>query len=289
MSGAETPGLLGSYLKAVTGALPLPLPGGRSDELGDVERTVEDVEIDREHLAKYDRVCGFRLGESLPPTYLHMIAFPLQLQIMTERSFPFGVLGLVHVGNRIEHPRPVTAAETLDLRVLPQNLRDHDKGRAIDLVAEARSDGELVWRGTSTYLRRGGGSNGDGGSGKKTPKKKKDQGPPTPKAIWTVPGDTGRRYAEVSGDRNPIHLHPLSAKAFGMPGAIAHGMWVKARCLAALEGTLPDRYTASVSFKAPMVLPARAAFSDWPEGAGRAFAVHDARKGKPHVTGAIAG
>ena len=288
MSG-ETPGLLGSYLKAVTGALPLPLPGGRSDELGDVERTAEGIEIDREHLAQYDRVCGFRLGDALPPTYIHVLAFPLALSLMTDRKFPFGVLGLVHIENVIEHLRPVTAAETLDLRVLPQDLRDHEKGRAVDLVAEARSDGELVWRGTSTYLRRGGGgSNGDGGSDKKKAKKK-DQGPPTPKAIWTVPGDTGRRYAEVSGDRNPIHLHPLSAKAFGMPGAIAHGMWVKARCLAALEGMLPDRYTASVSFKAPMVLPAKAAFSDWPEGAGRAFAVHDARKGKPHVTGSVKG
>jgi hypothetical protein len=52
---------------------------------------------------------------------------------------------------------------------------------------------------------------------------------------WRVPGDIGRRYARVSGDSNPIHLHPLTAKALGQPGAIAHAMWTKARCLAALE------------------------------------------------------
>jgi acyl dehydratase len=103
-----------------------------------------------------------------------------------------------------------------------------------------------------------------------------------------VPGDIGRRYADVSGDRNPIHLHPLSAKAFGMPGAIAHGMWVKARCLAALEGTLPQALDVGLQFKAPMVLPAKAAFASWPEGDGRAFAVHDAKSGKPHVTGRYA-
>jgi acyl dehydratase len=281
---SETPGLLGSYLKAVTGALPL--PGGRKEDLGDVERTVEGVGIDREHLAAYDRVCGFRLGDALPPTYIHVLAFPLALSIMTDRGFPFGVLGLVHIENVIEHLRPVRADEALDLRVFPADLRDHEKGRAVDLVAEARADGELVWRGTSTYLRRGGGG-GNGDGGEKTKKKEKRAEPPRPKAVWTVPGDIGRRYAEVSGDRNPIHLHPLAAKAFGMPGAIAHGMWVKARCLSALEGTLPERHEVRVSFKAPMVLPAKAAFADWPEGEGRAFAVHDARKGRPHVTGTV--
>jgi MaoC like domain len=279
---SETPGLLGSYVKAVTGAVPLPF-GGRSGSLDDIERTVEGLTVDREHLAQYDRVCGFRLGDDLPATYIHVLAFPMALSIMTDRSFPFGVLGLVHIENVIEHPRPVSAEEELDLRVFPENLRDHEKGRAVDLIAEARVDGELVWRGTSTYLRRGGGGgNGDGGG-----KKKKETPPPREKAIWSVPGDIGRRYADVSGDRNPIHLHSLSAKAFGMPGAIAHGMWVKARCLAALEGMLPDAYEVAVSFKAPMVLPAKAAFADWQKGKARAFSVHDARKGKPHVTGTV--
>jgi acyl dehydratase len=98
-----------------------------------------------------------------------------------------------------------------------------------------------------------------------------------------VPGDIGRRYARVSGDANPIHLHPLTAKALGQPAAIAHGMWTKARCLAALEGSLPEAYTVDVRFKLPLRLPARAAFSY----AGGAFAVHDARTGKPHLDGWI--
>ena len=52
--------------------------------------------------------------------------------------------------------------------------------------------------------------------------------------------DIGRRYGAVSGDRNPIHLYPLTARLFGFRRAIAHGMWTKARCLAALEGRLPE-------------------------------------------------
>jgi acyl dehydratase len=102
-----------------------------------------------------------------------------------------------------------------------------------------------------------------------------------------VPDDIGRRYASVSGDINPIHMHSLSAKLFGFPSAIAHGMWLKARCLAALEGELPDALTVEVAFKLPLLLPAKVAFADWPAGGGRDFAVHDARKGKPHLTGSL--
>ena len=66
---------------------------------------------------------------------------------------------------------------------------------------------------------------------------------PTGTVEWRLPGDLGRRYAAVSGDRNPIHLYPLTAKALGFPRQIAHGMWSLARCVAALENRLPDAVT----------------------------------------------
>ena len=39
------------------------------------------------------------------------------------------------------------------------------------------------------------------------------------------------RYADASGDHNPIHTSPLLARAFGFRGAIAHGMHTLARCV----------------------------------------------------------
>ena len=85
-------------------------------------------------------------------------------------------------------------------------------------------------------------------------------------AAWRLPGDLGRRYAAVSGDRNPIHMHALSAKAFGFPRAIAHGMWTKARCLAALEQRLPDAFSVEVEFRRPILLPGKVAFGSLEEG-----------------------
>ena len=261
----------------------VPFVGG-GDGLPDDEIVREGVEIDQERLSAYQKGCGFRVSDVLPATYPHMLAFPLSMDLMTRFDFPFGVIGLVHVENEIEQVRPLRAGEPLDIRVRTADLRDHERGRQFDVVAEAATGGETVWRSKSTYLSRGGGSGGSDSS----PRKKQDRSePPPPSAIWAVPGDQGRRYAAVSGDNNPIHLYPLTARLFGFPKPIAHGMWVKARCLAALDGHLPDAFTVGVRFKLPVLLPAKAGFATWPEGDGREFAVHDARSGKPHVSGTV--
>ena len=241
----------------------------RPDELPDRELT-RSVEIDRGHLAAYDRVCGFRLRDELPATYPHVLAFPLAMELLTG-PFPFSPLGLVHVANRIEVLRPLHAGERLDLRVWAADLRRHDRGTQFDVLAEARVDGSVVWRDVSAYLHRE--SRGGGG--------RDGAEPPVASAVWRVPGDIGRRYAAVSGDSNPIHLRGLAAKALGQPGAIAHGMWTKARCLAALEGSLPDAYAVEVRFKVPLRIPGRAAFS----ASGDRFEVWAGSK--PHLEGTI--
>ena len=76
-------------------------------------------------------------------------------------------------------------------------------------------------------------------------------------AQWRLPGDLGRRYAGVSGDRNPIHLHDVPAKLLGFPRTIAHGMWTKARCLAALENRLPEAFAVEARFRRPVRCPRR--------------------------------
>jgi acyl dehydratase len=104
---------------------------------------------------------------------------------------------------------------------------------------------------------------------------------------WRLGGDLGRRYGAVSGDRNPIHMHSLAAKPFGFPGAIAHGMWTKARCLAALEGRLPDAFEVAVGFRKPILLPARVEFASATDDDQIHFAVRDPEHGTPHLEGRV--
>jgi hypothetical protein len=272
----STPSLRGIFGKAALGALP---GFGRSGTaLPSTTYVRNGVRIDRERLAAYDRVCGFRVSDLLPATFPHILSFPLQAKLMTDPAFPFPMIGLVHVANRITQTRPLRAEETLVLRVHAEGLRPHERGTQFDMVSEALADGEVVWTDVSTYLRRGGsaGPSERGSSGTEPLGGE-------PAARWRLGGDTGRRYAEVSGDHNPIHLYPLTARLFGFNRAIAHGMWSKARCLAFFEGRLPDAYTVEVRFKRPILLPAKVALYQ----EGFRFALRHGSKDTPHLDGTI--
>jgi acyl dehydratase len=162
--------------------------------------------------------------------------------------------------------------------VRAQNLAAQPKGRTVDVVAEARVDGELAWEDVSTYLHR------EAGSGSEPRRTEPDPFAALPaRARWTVGGDAGRRYAAVSGDRNPIHMYDLTAKAFGFPRAIAHGLWTKARAVAEFDADPPDGFEVAVRFRAPILLPSTVTFGSR-EGQ---FTVRNAKSGAPHLDGTI--
>ena len=277
------------YGRAALGAIPgaglLPFVGSRGSELPDLQLQLDGAAVERDRLAEYSRVCGFTLRETLPATYPHVLAFPLQMRLMTDGGFPFPLLGLVHLDNEIAQHRPIDASELLDLAVRAEELRTHPKGRCFTLVAEARVAGELVWEERGTILHRGGGD--PEAAGEPRPQPLAEEAPTL--SEWRLDGGLGRRYAGVSGDRNPIHMHPLSAKALGFPRAIAHGMWTMARCLAQLEGRAPASFVARSRFIKPVLLPAVVAFAaeGHPPGESFRFAVRDARRSTPHLSGEL--
>lgn len=223
-----------------------------SATLPDTELVLAGHRVDRGHLMDYQRLCGFPVDDVLPHTYPHVLGFSLQAALMARSSFPLPLMGQVHVENTITVRRVLTADDVLDVAVHAERLRDHAKGRQVDLVTEVSVGGEPLWSGRSTYLARGRG-NPDA-----------DRGAPAPSlprgfaaAQWSLPGDLGRRYAAVSGDVNPIHLHPFTARAMGFPKAIAHGMWTSARVLGALGRSVNGPSTSHVWFRRPVLLPSR--------------------------------
>lgn len=259
-------------------------PGRSGSTLPDTRVVRRGVALDRDHVADYAEVCGFTLADALPVTYLHLLAFPLSVQIMAGRDFPFALAGLVHVRNRITHHRPVTADEVVDVEVHLADLRAHPKGRQFDVVAEVTVADDVVWSSRSTYLRRGGGE--DDAAEDEAGAAAVDVGALPTTSVWRVPADIGRQYGAVSGDRNPIHMSPVTARVFGFPRAIAHGMWTKARALAALEGRLPDAHRADVVFKLPVLLPATAEYATQADGDDWQFALRS-RSGRPHMAGVV--
>ena len=277
---AAPPRLPALYGRAAAGLLPGRRRAG--DQLPDRTLLLRGVRADPERLAGYARVCGFRLTDTLPGSYPQVLAFPLALAVMTGPEFPFPAAGVVHLANRIELHRPLPVGEPLELAVHAERLRPHDRGRQVDVVAVASVAGAEVWRAVSTYLHQTGTGSGRGGPRADSPE------PPAPVAIWRISAGTGRAYAAVSGDRNPIHTSTLAARAFGFRRRIAHGMWTKARCLAQLGPRLPAAYQVAVTFHAPVLLPTAVGFSvRGPAGRPREFAVHDLRSGRRHLSGTL--
>lgn len=284
-----TPGVGANYLKAFGAMLPgigrLPLFPGGGTGLPELVLEIPSVETDLDHLAAYCRVTGFTLRDTLPLTYLNVRAFAVHIALMTDPAMPFGPVGLVHLTNTITQHRPVTVRETLSLKVWATGLDPHPKGRTLTLHTEARAGRELVWSAQSTMLRRGPAGPGDAPKAAATPTAVVTP-EIAPSVTWKLPEDLGRRYATVSGDRNPIHLNAWTAKPFGFPRHIAHGLWTKARAVAALEGTLPDACTVHVQFRKPVLLPTTARFGSVVQDGTTFFAVQD-RKGSAHLEGTV--
>ncbi|WP_371527860.1 MaoC/PaaZ C-terminal domain-containing protein [Streptomyces sp. NBC_01283] len=259
------------------GAILSPFKRARSDAPLPTSRpTLSDVRPSAEHLAVYSRLCGFRTApHTLPLTYPHVLSFPLAMRLMTTRAFPLPLLGLVHTSIEITQHRAPTTADTLELSVHASRLAPHRRGTEATLVTEARVDGSIVWTSSSTYLAR------HRTATPTSPRAQPDSAPLPALAEWPIARDLGRRYGAVSGDRNPIHLYPLTARLLGFPRAIAHGMWTVARCLA--EYGTPESAYVQADFKAPVLLPGTVTYAaDGPD-----FQLRDARSGTTHITGTL--
>jgi acyl dehydratase len=80
-------------------------------------------------------------------------------------------------------------------------------------------------------------------------------------------------------------LFAATAKVFGFPRAIAHGLWHKARSLAELEQHLPAAgYELAVRFQQPLLLPGTATLlASAPAASGQLSL--QGRDGAVHMTG----
>ncbi|MCF4997262.1 acyl dehydratase [Pseudomonas syringae] len=209
------------------------------------------VEVDGKRLAAYRKVCGFVDDGLLPPTYPHVLAFALQMQLLTAKDFPFPLLGLIHLSNRIRVLRPMGGVTRAQVSVRVQNLQPHPKGATFDLLTTLDDQLGPLWEAESQMLCRGVKLDGEAVEQHWEPSQVLSE-----VAHWKAPADIGRQYAKVSGDYNPIHLSAASAKLFGFPTAIAHGLWNKARTIAALGEHLPKANVEIVAhFRKPVRLP----------------------------------
>ncbi|WP_440102249.1 MaoC family dehydratase [Glutamicibacter mishrai] len=228
-------------------------------------------------LNEFRRAVGAPMNAVLPSLYVHSLAFPLAMSLMLRDDFPLPLLGMIHLSNQVDVAQPLSEDEVFDIEVHSKNLSAHAKGATCDLVIRIVVDGQdrMVLR--STFLAKGVKLPGE----EPIRSERTVFDAPVRTAHWKLDAGTGRRWASVAGDYNPIHLSALSAKALGMPAAIAHGIYLAARALAGIEPA-QQSYSWTVEFKTPVVLPAAVDLAFEPTADGFLVNAWHARKGKPH-------
>lgn len=244
---------------------------------------------DAARLAQYRQVCDLPDTGTLPLLYLHAMAMPLHMAILSHKRFPLRLLGLVHWSNQLESLRPIANGEAVDMHCTLDGIQTTERGQSFAIHTTLSANGSVAWRETSTFLSPLARSK----SGKKPAPdgSEPDWGPPI--AQWAVAANAGRRFAGPSGDWNPIHVSALTARLFGYPRAIAHGMYSAARCLALLQKNLPADASLALDlrFKRPLLIPGRVALhtaqgADQDQGATR-FVLKVQPSGEPHIDGTL--
>jgi len=242
------------------------------------------VVLEPDQIAGYAAICGFDKEHGVPITYPQMLTFPLVMAFFCSADCPWPALGTVHLANTIEQWQKLNPGDALRVEVRTGGLFAHEKGQIFTLETKITRGDDIVWEATQTALRVGV-KNPAGPAFVSAPKA---DAPLSHQADFSAPGDIGRRYGRVSGDRNPIHLSALTARLFGFRRAIAHGMWTKARALAALmPHETVARASVAVEFKTPLFLPARVSLWSMHNAQGARFEVRNSKGDKPHLRGRL--
>ncbi|MFJ5860038.1 MaoC family dehydratase [Pseudarthrobacter sp. NPDC092439] len=291
----EMPSLSKLYVNAAAQAARRRLLGTHdSADLPGAGHEVRDVTVDVATLTAYQHLVGETASDVLPAGFIHALAFPVAMSVMNRDDFPLPLLGMIHLRNTVEQRSSVLFTDVLDIAASVSHLRGHRAGTQVDVVTEVRLAGtaEPCWRGVSTYLAKGVFLPGIDKPTVHVPRQ--DFSAPDPTAVWQLGVDTGRAYAAVSGDFNPIHLSSLSAKALGMRRSIAHGMYLASRALADVGPARGESFVWDVTFDAPVFLPGRVALEiNTAQGSTGSwersdFVAWNPRSGRRHFSGSVA-
>lgn len=234
-------------------------------------------------LARYRAVCGLPSNGVLPALYVHALAMPLHMAMLSHPRFPLRLLGMVHLANAVESLHPIADAATLEFRCALDGIHETERGQSFEITTTAHVDGAVAWRERSTFLSplpRASGS-------RRTASADDTSGWGPTLQEWSVPANAGRRFAGPSGDWNPIHISAITARMFGFPRAIGHGMFSAARCVAALQNLhpAPGPLRIDLRFKRPLLLPGQVALHAQADGAAHRFVLRVLPTGEPHIEG----
>ena len=217
-----------------------------------LSKTYDNIKIDLKNVKKYNEF--FNMNDSLPITYLYLLAFPSQLALMTSKTFPISVMGLVHLGNTLEYKNKIDVNKPLRLETSAL-IPTKEEGSLFPVLSVNFFQGTtLVATCSSNYIAK-----------RKRKGEKKSEETPVEEPVKLTPIHSEKltftksialKYARISGDFNPIHISSFLAKNFGFKSSIAHGWCSASRVLAIVEKQKNKKLNyINVSWKTPILLP----------------------------------
>lgn len=178
------------------------------------------------------------LKNKLHPAYLAMFALNFQAPLILHPKQPFAAMGLVHMSNAMHFSRLADCNETLHCRCRFGTVWEQKRGWVFAVITTFTDEHDhLVLTLESHYLFRTNKRLSASDLPEYTPAKiafEAFQYNKITEEELKLDSGLGRTYARLSGDYNPIHLHPWTSRWFGFKQPIIHGMWSKARGLSIL-------------------------------------------------------
>ncbi|HEU0015994.1 MAG TPA: MaoC/PaaZ C-terminal domain-containing protein, partial [Longimicrobium sp.] len=176
-----------------------------------------------------DRVAAFTgQGAVLPPFFPATWELGLGLEMLSTLEHPLPLGAVVHAASEVTWARPIGVDDAVRCRVELDRVEQTKRGLKLTVLARSWTGaGQLCTESTGTLLIR------TGASGENGKRERRAEPPPSGEwrevERWHLSAAAGRRYARASGDYNPIHLWPLTARAFGFRAPILHGYAIAAR------------------------------------------------------------
>jgi acyl dehydratase len=193
----------------------------------------------------------------IPPIYINLLAFRLQMHAILHDDFPYSAMGMVHISNKITQHKPFQFHEIDTIETYFDLPKTHNRGMVFGVITKVYDkNGIILVENYADQLKIL-------NQGPKTNESKKEFVALTGESTeWSVAENIGRKFSKVNGDINPIHLFKLTAKLFGFKGHIAHGMYSVSRGLADLDKKIGEAQSFEyyTEFKQPVFLPGKAIF-----------------------------
>ena len=184
-------------------------------------------EVTADHIERYARATNDLNERYLsgggdvvaPPIFPVVAAFNAFMAAAMDPELEADLLRLVHGAEEHVLHRPIRPGDVLTVNPALESVDKKDTGETFTAKAVLNdANGEPVAEVRGTMFIRG------SGSGKRPAPPAEEPREILYEEATKVDDDQTYRYAEASGDNNPIHVDENTARMAGLPGIIVHGM-----------------------------------------------------------------